>query len=131
MPYPFSFCAASRRLRSGKRRSASSGSTYGGAFNAANSDEGIGVWSAGGKYDFYADTENGSSFFRGKIGIGKGDPACKLHIKQAGNNFQSGLRLERSNNSNWWSIQINHLDDLVFDFNGSETRAWIDDTNAD
>lgn len=62
----------------------------------------------------------------GNVGIGKLTPGSRLHIKQAGTGFQNGLRLERPDNTNWWSIQINNFNDLVFDYKGTNTRAWID-----
>lgn len=107
------------------------GENRGGSFSAT-SPEGTGVYAMGGKYDFYAATADGMSYFKGKVGIGESSPACKLHIKQAGTNFQSGIRLERPDPSTkWWSIQINHLNDLVFDYNGTDTRAWIKNEDAD
>jgi len=64
------------------------------------------------------------------MGVGTSAPTSILHLKQQGNGYQNGLKLERSGNSNWWSIQNNHLDDLVFDFNNTSTRAWIKDEDA-
>ncbi|MEE4177062.1 MAG: tail fiber domain-containing protein [Bacteroides sp.] len=67
----------------------------------------------------------------GRVGIGTSTPGSRLHVKQAGNGFQNGLRLERPDNTYWWSIQINSYNDLVFDYNGSNTRAWIEHATAE
>ena len=68
----------------------------------------------------------------GKVGLGTTAPGCRLHIKQAGNNYTNGLRLEQYSGSNWWGIQINSsaYNDLVFDYKGTNTRAWISSSDA-
>ncbi len=66
----------------------------------------------------------------GKVGIGTAQPYSRLHIKQVGTGYFNGLRLERSGNTNWWSIQTNYNNDLVFDYNGTDTRAWLDTSTA-
>lgn len=105
------------------------GEAIAGKFNG-DVNEGIGVWAKGKKYNIYAANNNSKSYFAGKVGIGYLFPGCKLHVKQDGTDFQSGLRLERPENTKWWSIQINQNDDLVFDYNGTSTRAWISDDDA-
>ena len=70
---------------------------------------------------------SGTTVGSGKVGIGEPAPACRLHIKQLGNNLGDGLRLEQPDSSNYWSIQTNdkQFNDLVFSYNSSATRAWI------
>ncbi len=93
-------------------------------------------------YGFYAQGNiQGAAYLDGKvyvsnrIGIGIEFPDCKLHIKQEGQNSNNGIRLVRSDNMNYWTTHINHLDDYVIWYNGTTSpnggvRAWIKNEDA-
>ncbi len=49
-----------------------------------------------------------------KVGVGVDDPKTKLHLKQTGNGPDNGIRLERSNDNNYWNITNWSDNDLVF-----------------
>ena len=93
-------------------------------------------------WGFYAvDNVQGAAYLSGKVymgnlvGIGTISPGCRLHIKQLGQGLNNGLRLQRSDNTNYWNTHINSLNDLVFWYNGTTSpgggiRAWIQNEDA-
>jgi hypothetical protein len=96
--------------------------------------EASGDYSVAISLDYVSDNitqDNTMAIMGGKVGIGTVTPGSILHLKQAGNGFKNGLRLERPDNTNWWSIQINNYNDLVFDYKGTNTRAWIEHATAE
>ena len=91
---------------------------------------------AGGSMALQTKEEGGSLETRieiresGMIGIGTSTPASKLHIKQSSQDDHGGIKLEKSDASNTWSIWQNSSSTLFFQ-NASTatgaptTRAWL------